>query len=71
MAGELAIDWEQLDYGGKREKSRSMLQYLYRRNRVEDLINLMQESTGAAEDADEHDQQEVEIEFAGPDTDES
>jgi hypothetical protein len=39
--GELDIDWEQLDAGAKREKVRSLLQYLYRRNRITDLLNLM------------------------------
>lgn len=43
FAAELDIDWEQLDVGAKREKSRSLLQYLYRRNRISELISLMQE----------------------------
>lgn len=43
----LGIDWEQLDAGAKREKVRSLLQYLYRRNRVDELIDLMQD-TGTA-----------------------
>jgi len=43
MAAYLDIDWEQLDAGAKREKSRSLLQYLYRRNRIGDLVNLMHE----------------------------
>ena len=41
MTGDLDIDWEQLDAGAKREKVRSLLQYLYRRNRIADLLNLM------------------------------
>jgi hypothetical protein len=41
MAVDLDIDWEQLDAGAKREKTRSLLQYLYRRNRITDLLNLM------------------------------
>jgi Effector-associated domain 7 len=43
LASGLDIDWEQLDAGAKREKTRSLLQYAYRRNRVDDLIDLMQE----------------------------
>lgn len=42
LADNLDVDWEQLDAGAKREKSRSLLQYLYRRNRINDLIALMQ-----------------------------
>jgi hypothetical protein len=38
---DLGIDWEQLDAGAKREKTRSLLQYLYRRNRIADLVDLM------------------------------
>lgn len=41
MTADLDIDWEQLDAGGKREKVRALLQYLYRRNRIADLVNLM------------------------------
>ena len=41
MTVEMDIDWEQLDAGAKREKVRSLLQYLYRRNRIADLISLM------------------------------
>jgi hypothetical protein len=41
MTDNLDIDWEQLDAGAKREKARSLLQYLYRRNRIADLLNLM------------------------------
>jgi hypothetical protein len=43
----LGIDWEQLDAGAKREKVRSLLQYLYRRNRVDELIDLMQDTSAA------------------------
>jgi hypothetical protein len=41
MAIDLGIDWEQLDAGAKKEKVRSLLQYLYRRNRVGELVDLM------------------------------
>lgn len=42
MTSFLGIDWDQLDVGAKKEKVRSLLQYLYRRNRIPDLVNLMQ-----------------------------
>lgn len=41
MTTDLGIDWEQLDLGAKREKTRSLLQHLYRRNRIADLVSLM------------------------------
>lgn len=41
MTTELGIDWEQLDAGGKRVKARALLQYLSRRNRMDELVNLM------------------------------
>jgi len=43
MAIELGIDWEQLDAGAKKEKVRSFLQVLYRRNRLAELVDLMHE----------------------------
>lgn len=43
LAADLDIDWEQLDAGAKREKTRSLLQYVQRRNRLEDLVDLMHE----------------------------
>ena len=43
MSADLGIDWEQLDAGAKREKSRSLLQYVQRRNRLEELVDLMHE----------------------------
>lgn len=42
MSTQLGIDWEQLGAGSKKEKVREFLLYLYRRNRVDDLIALMQ-----------------------------
>lgn len=42
LALALGIDWEQLDAGAKREKTRSLLQYLYRRNRIAELVEQMQ-----------------------------
>ncbi|MEM7116156.1 MAG: hypothetical protein AAF614_27205 [Chloroflexota bacterium] len=38
----LGIDWEQLHNGNKKNKVRSLLQYLYRRNRIDELIVLLQ-----------------------------
>jgi hypothetical protein len=42
MAAELAVDWEQLEGMGKKARVRALLLHLYRRNRVEQLIALMQ-----------------------------
>ncbi len=47
LTAALGIDWEQLDAGAKREKVRSLLQYLYRRNRIGELVDLMQDGGGA------------------------
>lgn len=41
MSQGLNIDWEQLTAGSKKTKVRSLLQYLYRRNRIDDLITLI------------------------------
>jgi hypothetical protein len=41
MAVQLEIDWDDLDAGGKKSKVRNLLLYLYRRNRIDDLIKLM------------------------------
>lgn len=43
MAARLGIDWEQLEGNEKRGKVREFLQYLYRRNRVDELLDLMRE----------------------------
>jgi hypothetical protein len=43
LAEGMEIDWEQLDAGAKREKTRSLLQYVQRRNRLDELITLMYE----------------------------
>jgi hypothetical protein len=42
MSTELDIDWEQISGLGKKEKVRNLLLYLYRRNRLDDLLTLMQ-----------------------------
>jgi hypothetical protein len=41
IAADLGIDWETLGAGSKKEKVRSLLQYLYRRNRIDELIAWM------------------------------
>jgi hypothetical protein len=41
MAVTLGIDWDDLGAGGKKTKVRNMLLYLYRRNRIDELIKLM------------------------------
>jgi len=41
MADRLTLDWEQLGSGSKKEKVRSLLLYLIRRNRLYELIDLM------------------------------
>ncbi len=38
----LGIDWEQLNMTSKQSKVRDLLYYLYRRNRIDELIDLMQ-----------------------------
>jgi hypothetical protein len=48
MATELEIDWEQISGTGKKEKVRNFLLYLYRRNRLDDLLSLMQQPATAA-----------------------
>ncbi|MEW5985899.1 MAG: hypothetical protein AB1791_04635 [Chloroflexota bacterium] len=41
MAGELGMDWEQLTGRNKKEKVRELLLFLYRRNRLGDLLALL------------------------------
>jgi hypothetical protein len=43
IANDLDIDWEEIGVGGKKEKVRNLLLYLYRRNRVDELIAVIQE----------------------------
>ncbi len=38
----LGVDWEQLTMTNKKSKVRDLLHYLYRRNRIDELIDLMQ-----------------------------
>ncbi len=44
MTTALNIDWEQIGYGSKKARVRELLLYLYRRNRVGELIDLMQKN---------------------------
>ncbi len=41
MAHQLDIDWEQVGAGSKKERVREFLLYLYRRNRLDELIDLL------------------------------
>lgn len=43
LALDLDVDWEDLGGDRKSEKARSLLQYLYRRNRVQELIDRLQQ----------------------------
>ncbi len=52
-AAKLDIDWEQLNAGSKQTRVRSLLLYLYRRNRVSELIALMQATAPSPPAADE------------------
>lgn len=47
MAAKLGIDWEQLPDGDKKDKVRGLLLYLYRRDRINDLLQLMVNQTSA------------------------
>lgn len=47
MAHELEIDWERLGLGTKQNKVRHLLLYLQRRNRLQELIDLMQSHKNA------------------------
>jgi hypothetical protein len=38
----LGVDWEQLNMSSKKSKVRDLLHYLYRRNRIDELVDLMQ-----------------------------
>jgi hypothetical protein len=42
IAADLGIDWETLGAGSKKERIRALLQYLYRRNRIGELIAQLQ-----------------------------
>lgn len=48
IASELEIDWEQISGSGKKDKVRNLLLYLYRRNRIDDLLQLMQQPQAVA-----------------------
>lgn len=48
MTAALGVDWEQLEAGNKKDKVRSLLLYLYRRNRIDDLLAEMRLRADAA-----------------------
>jgi len=48
MTAALGIDWEQLEAGNKKDKARSLLLYLYRRSRVDELLAEMRLRADAA-----------------------
>ena len=41
MAADMEVDWDELDTGNKKTKVRSLLLYLYRRNRIHHLITYL------------------------------
>lgn len=47
----LGIDWEQLNVTSKKSRVRDLLLYLYRRNRVDELIHLMHENAATAKES--------------------
>jgi hypothetical protein len=49
FALNLELDWDNLGTGGKKEKVRNILLYLYRRNRIGDLLALMRTQSAAPE----------------------
>jgi hypothetical protein len=42
MTTELGVDWQMIGGDSKQTKVRNLLLYLYRRNRIEELIEMMQ-----------------------------
>ena len=49
-AVQLNIDWDDLGSGSKKEKVRNLLLYLYRRNRIDELIKLMKTQNSEEEE---------------------
>ncbi|MCC6605648.1 MAG: hypothetical protein IT327_20745 [Anaerolineae bacterium] len=47
----LGIDWEQLTVTSKKSRVRDLLLYLYRRNQVDELIDLMHENAATAKES--------------------
>ncbi len=50
IAAQLGIDWEQIGGDNKKAKVRNFLLYLYRRNRIDELIDRMHASTESEEE---------------------
>ena len=53
LAEELGVEWESIAGDSKKSKVRNLLLYLYRRNRVDELIDLMQASEDTLESSDQ------------------
>jgi hypothetical protein len=50
MAARLGIDWEQIGGDNKKAKVRNFLLYLYRRNRIADLVDYLHLTTAVADE---------------------
>lgn len=50
MSAQLGIDWEQIAGDNKKAKVRNFLLYLYRRNRIDELIQLLHASSESEEE---------------------
>ena len=50
MTTELGVDWQMIGGNSKQTKVRNLLLYLYRRNRIEELIELLQRPLAEAQD---------------------
>ncbi len=48
LATKLKVDWEELGSGDKKSLTRGLLLYLYRRNRLDELIALLKQDAEAA-----------------------
>lgn len=53
LAAALNVDWEQLDYLNKKTFARTLLLYLYRRNRVDELLTVIKQPPAEAERQDD------------------
>jgi hypothetical protein len=52
LSAHLNIDWEQLNAGNKKTKVRDLLQHLYRRNRIDELIEWIQKTDESSADVE-------------------
>lgn len=60
ITADLGIDTEQLGIANKKEKVRNLLLYLYRRNRIDELIELLQTTAGVTTPSPPEDYAEAE-----------